>query len=475
MQRSDRRSRWSVLTLLGCVLFVEAAWGAETSPRPNIVYLLADDLGWADVGFHGGKIRTPNIDKLAASGTRLEQYYVQSLCSPTRAALLTGRYPFRLGLQVGVIFPWVQYGLPLEEVTLPQRLRESGYQTAIVGKWHLGHFRPEYLPTRRGFDQQYGLYNGMIDYNTHLRDGGLDWHRNDRGVTEEGYSTHLITREAIRVLKERDPAKPVFLYVPFNAVHAPYQVPESYAASYADLPESRRDYAGMVASLDEAVGKIVATIDELGLRDNTLIVFHSDNGGPSPGTVTDNGPLRSGKATLYEGGVRVPALASWPGKIPAGATVSEPIHVTDWYPTLLALAGTEPPEGRVVDGKDIWPVVAQGARTTRQAIVLNANPNAGAIRVGDWKLVINGAREHGSIARVFTGGEPGKVEVAEEVVELFNIPNDPYEKVNLAEKEPDRVRALRQQLESLASQSIPPGVTPRPEGYKAPKVWGEAD
>ncbi len=179
---------WLVLLICGCALS-----GAAQAPRPNIVYLLADDLGYADVGFNGGKeIKTPNIDKLAASGARLDQFYVQPLCSPTRAALMTGRYPMRYGLQVGVVRPWADYGLPLDERTLPQALKEAGYVTAIIGKWHLGHVEPAYLPTRRGFDVQYGHYNGALDYFTHQRDGGHDWHRNDKASYDEGYSTHLI-------------------------------------------------------------------------------------------------------------------------------------------------------------------------------------------------------------------------------------------------------------------------------------------
>src|SRR3954454_19848883 len=184
-----------MLIMMMLAIAVTTAHAAD-APRPNIVYILADDMGWADVSFHGPDIKTPNIDKIAASGVRLEQFYVQSVCSPTRAALLTGRYPMRLGLQEGVIRPWGQYGLPLEERTLPQALKEVGYETAICGKWHLGHFRPEYLPTRRGFDHQYGHYNGALDYFTHMRDSGFDWHRDDKECRDEGYSTHLNAKEA---------------------------------------------------------------------------------------------------------------------------------------------------------------------------------------------------------------------------------------------------------------------------------------
>src|SRR5205823_3781658 len=267
----------------GCIVALLVAGEATAAaPRPNIVFLLADDLGSHDVGWRGGEIKTPHLDKLARSGARLEQFYVQPVCSPTRAALMTGRYPLRHGLQVGVVRPWAQYGLPLEERTLPEALRDAGYETAICGKWHLGHFRPEYLPTRRGFDHQYGHYNGALDYFTPVRDGGFDWHRDDTECRDEGYTTHLLAKEALRLIRGRDKAKPLFLYVPFNAVHAPHQVPESYKAPYASLPEPRRTYAGMVAAMDEAIGQIAAALDETGIRKDTLIVFASDNGGPAP-------------------------------------------------------------------------------------------------------------------------------------------------------------------------------------------------
>src|SRR6476661_2854607 len=224
---------------------------AADAPRPNVVFILADDLGREDCGFMGGKeIKTPHIDKLAKAGAILDAFYVQPVCSPTRAAFMTGRYPMRHGLQVGVVRPWAQYGLPLDERTLPQALKEAGYETAICGKWHLGHFQPAYLPTRRGFDHQYGHYNGALDYFTHIRDGGLDWHRDDRALREEGYTTHLVAREACRLVAEHDAKKPLFLYVPFNAVHAPHQVPAKYKEPYASLKEPRRTYAGMVAAMD---------------------------------------------------------------------------------------------------------------------------------------------------------------------------------------------------------------------------------
>lgn len=455
-----------------------------SAPRPHIVFILADDLGWGDVGFHGSEIKTPHLDKLAAGGARLEQFYVQPVCSPTRAGLLTGRYPIRHGLQVGVVRPWARYGLPLEERTLPQALKEAGYTTAIVGKWHLGHCEPAYLPTRRGFDHQYGHYNGALDYFTHVRDGGFDWHRDDRVCRDEGYSTFLIAREAARLIAAQDPARPLFLYVAFNAVHGPLQVPESYKAPYAHLAEPRRTYAGMLAAMDEAVGTIVAALDQRGWRRDTLIIFCSDNGGPNPGRVTSNGPLRAGKGTLYEGGTRVAAFATWEGRIKAGSVVNEPLHIVDWYPTLLKLAGVSHESKLPLDGKDAWPTIAEGKPSPHGDILLNVTPRNGAIRMGDWKLVLNGrvnlgdgeaVDEPAGAGVVRAAGQGRRAAATNDVVELFNLAQDPGEKNNLAAVRPDKVRELRARLDRYAAEAVPPKATPAPRDYKAPKVWGEKD
>jgi arylsulfatase A-like enzyme len=454
------------LTALAVLLSARPAAAAE---RPNIVFILADDLGWEDVGWHGGQIKTPHLDRLAAAGARLEQFYVLPVCSPTRAALLTGRYPMRHGLQVGVVRPWAQYGLPLEERTLAQALREAGYVTAICGKWHLGHVRPEYLPTRRGFDHQYGHYNGAIDYFTHVRDGGFDWHRDDKVSRDEGYSTFLIARESVRLIGQHGGKKPLFLYVAFNAVHAPHQVPEEYTKPYAHLKEPRRTYAGMLAAMDEAVGQIVAALDAKGLRKNTLILFASDNGGPAPGRVTSNGRLRAGKGTLYEGGVRVPAFATWEGRIKPGTVVNEPLHIVDWYPTLLKLAGAPLEQKLPLDGQDIWPTISAGRPSPHADILINATPNRGAIRAGPWKLVINGHRDDGA-----DGAKPKKP-AGPTTVELFNLAEDPYEQNDLSARHPERVKELRARYEAYAKQAAPPKSHPRPADFKPPKVWGERD
>jgi arylsulfatase A-like enzyme len=459
----------TVLSLLMLTLLLTITAQGQSANRPNIVFILADDLGYADVGFNGGKeIKTPNLDRLAAAGARLEQFYVQPVCSPTRAALMTGRYPMRHGLQVGVVRPWAQYGLPLDERTLPQALKEAGYATAITGKWHLGHFQPEYLPTRRGFDFQYGHYNGALDYFTHERDGGHDWHRNDRANHDKGYSTHLLAREAVRFINDsgRASQKPFFLYVPFNAVHSPHQVPEKYLAAYAHLKEPRRTYAGMLAAMDEGIGQILAALDEKGLRKNTLVIFSSDNGGPAPGRVTDNGPLRAGKGTLYEGGVRVAACVAWEGQIKAGSVVNAPLHIVDWYPTLLKLAGANLKQKLPLDGLDAWGALAQGKASPHAEILLNATPRTGALRVGDWKLVLNGKVDAGE-------GDGAQETLVSTSVELFNLAHDPYEKHNLAAQQMDKVKELRARYDKLAAQAVPPKVKPRSADFKSPKVWGE--
>ncbi|MFO0809122.1 MAG: arylsulfatase [Gemmataceae bacterium] len=454
---------------------------AADAPKPHIVFLLSDDQGWADVGWHGGEIKTPSLDKLAAAGARLEQFYVQPVCSPTRAAFMTGRYPMRHGLQTGVVRPWAQYGLPLDERTLPQALKDAGYETAIVGKWHLGHFRPEYLPTCRGFDHQYGHYNGALDYFTHVRDGGFDWHRDDKVCRDEGSSTHLLATEACRLIRERDKAKPLFLYVPFNAVHAPHQVPDKYMEPYAHLTGERKKYAGMVAAMDEAIGQIVAALDAAGMTKDTLIAFSSDNGGPAPGRVTSNGPLRAAKATVYEGGVRVPAFATWPGKIAPGV-VNAPLHMVDWYPTLLTLAGAKLEQPLPLDGRDAWPAIAGGKPSPHDAILINAAPNSGAIRMGEWKLILNGGRAgedpdgEGTAQPKAKAKAKAKIKAdGSETVELFDLAVDPNEKTNLAVKHPEKVAELRARYDSFAKQAVPPKARPKAADFQTPKVWGEKD
>lgn len=454
--------------LAGLALLAPRTPAADPPAQPNVVVILADDLGRADCGFMGGtQIKTPHIDKLAKAGAVLDAFYVQPVCSPTRAAFLTGRYPMRHGLQVGVVRPWAQYGLPLEERTIAQGLKEAGYATAVVGKWHLGHFAPEYLPTRRGFDFQYGHYNGALDYFTHVRDGGFDWHKNDAVCRDEGYSTTLIGEAAAKFVTDTAGKKPFFLYVPFNAVHTPLQAPEEYQKPYANLTAQRKKYAGMLAAMDESVGTIVAAVEKAGVRKDTLFLFSSDNGGPSPGTVTDNGKYRAGKGTLYEGGVRVAAFATWDGHIKAGDTVTEPMHIVDWYPTLMKLCGAKTEQKLPLDGLDVWPTMTAGKPSPHDAILLNTTPATGAVRVGDWKLVAKNGNDNPD------GGTPKKAGKAS--VELFDLKADPYEKTNLAAEKPEKLAELQAKLAAFAKQAVPPKSAPKAKGFVSPKVWGEKD
>jgi arylsulfatase A-like enzyme len=289
---------------------------AHASDRPsNILYIVADDLGWKDVGFHGSDIKTPNLDALAAKGAKLEQFYAQPMCTPTRAAIITGRYPMRYGLQTAVIPQGHTYGLAVDEWLLPQALKDAGYQTAIIGKWHLGHADRKFWPLQRGFDYQDGPLIGEIDYFSHKVDGKVDWYRNNEVVEEEGYSTTLLGNDAVRLIQEHDPNLPLFLYLAFNAVHTPFQAPQNYLDQYKNIEDpSRRAYAASATAMDEQIGRVVAVLEQKKMLDNTLIFFQSDNGGTRDplfaGAITDmskvvlpadNGAYRDGKGSLYEG------------------------------------------------------------------------------------------------------------------------------------------------------------------------------
>lgn len=457
-----------------CAVGATAAPAAETAPRkPNLLLIVADDLGSADVGFRGAKvIQTPNLDGLARGGAVLDQFYVQPVCSPTRACLMTGRFATRTGIYT-IVRPGEKRGLPLEERTLAQALRDAGYFTAITGKWHLGEFEAAYRPTQRGFDRQYGHYFGMIDYFKHTRDGRSDWHRDDKPIQEEGYSTHLITNEAVKIVKEKPADKPLFLVVTYNGVHTPLQVPESYREPYTSLAGDRRTIAGMVSAVDEGVGKIVAALRESGELENTYIVFTSDNGGPAPGRLSDNGSLRAGKGTLYEGGVRACAFIRGPGVEP-GTLVKEPLHAVDLYPTLIGLGGGElgakqkfPIDGIdarsiLVRGKDFHSKEAANETPSRkELLLLGTRPGAAALRVGDWKLIRHTA---GDDAEGAEGNEKPaaaaparrrKAVAATLSTELYDLAADPSEKNDLAAENPEKVKELSARLDALLQGQAP--------------------
>jgi arylsulfatase A-like enzyme len=427
--------------------------------RPHIVVILADDLGNADLGYRGSPIHTPHLDALAAGGVRLEAFYGQPVCTPARAALMTGRYPMRHGLQTLVIFPSHTYGLPTDERTLPEALREAGYRTAMVGKWHLGHADEKYWPQNRGFDHFYGNVMGEVDYFTHERGGVIDWQRNGTFLKEEGYYTDLIGNEAVSLIEGHDPQQPLFLYMASLAPHAPYQAPQEAMETYRDLfPDPlHRAYAAMITRLDEQVGRVVAALEAKGMRENTLILFSSDNGGATSGLFAtgarseeerkksggvalgekppaSNGALRGGKGSLHEGGVRVPTIVNWPARLQP-AVVHEPLHMVNVMPTLLALAGGGGSPDHPFDGRDMTATLVEGAPSPNGEILIQVEAIRGALRRGKWKLV--------KLATL-----PGRTE-------LFDLEADPGETTNLAEAHPELVKELEESLLGYARQMKP--------------------
>lgn len=438
---------------LAMVALAATASAADAPPsrrQPNIVHIVADDLGWKDVGFNGATdIKTPNLDALAAGGAVLEQFYVQPMCTPTRAALLTGRYPFRYGLQTAVIPSVSAYGLDTTEWLMPQCLKEAGYSTAIIGKWHLGHADKKWWPKQRGFDYQYGAMIGELDYFTHEEHGVLDWYRNNEPVREEGYTTQLIGNDAVALIEKHDTSSPLYLYLAFNAPHTPYQAPQEYIDRFKHIEDpTRRTYAAMVSCLDDQVGRVVAALDAKGMRDNTLILFHSDNGGTKnpmfAGVMADmskvkipcdNGPYRDGKGSLFEGATRVCAIANWPGHIKPGS-VDGVMHAVDLYPTLAALAGASTAKCKPLDGVSVWDTIAEGKPSPRTEFVYNIEPFRAALRQGDWKLIWRTTLPTS--------------------VDLYDLSKDPSEQNNLATSHPERVAAMQQRLDALAKEAVKP-------------------
>jgi arylsulfatase A-like enzyme len=363
---------------------------------------------------------------------------------------MTGRYPFRYGLQTAVIPASHTYGLPTEEWLLPQALKEAGYYTAIIGKWHLGHADAKYWPRQRGFDYQYGPLIGEIDYFTHKEHETTDWYRDNKVVNEEGYTTTLLGNDAVSLINSHDPATPLYLYLTFNAPHTPYQAPQEYLNQYQNIADpNRRAYAGSITAMDDQIGRVLKALDKRKMRENTIIIFQSDNGGTRnamfTGTMTnmagvvipcDNGPYREGKGTLYEGGTRVIALVNWPGHVKAGVSVDEMIHVVDMYPTLVALAGASTAKAKPLDGLNVWPTLSEGKPSPRTEIIYNVEPFRAGVRQGDWKL----------IWRVLLPSN----------VELYNIGQDPSEKNNVAAQNPEIVAELERRANELAAVMAKP-------------------
>jgi len=454
----------------------------HTQP-PNIIVMLADDLGYNDVSWHNPAVLTPNLAKLASEGVTLEQHYTQPICSPTRGALLTGKYPIHNGLHNGVIEPLTPSGLDLSLTTLPEELHRANYSTHIVGKWHLGLCNKKYWPTNRGFDHHYGFLIGGQSYFTHERGGGYDW-RDDEEVafSDNGtYSTTLIQDRAVDIISKHDTSKPLFMYLPFQAVHGPLEVPDVYQDMYSYIDdEERRMYLGMVTAMDDAVGNITEALKSSNLYDNSVILWFSDNGGPianwPPGHVTaygaSNWPLRGSKYTMWEGGSRVPAFIHSPSYLPPRVSTNW-MHVTDWFPTILSMAGLSPSSSDL-DGLDQWaPLQDASLSSPRTEMIYNifypnwdrpqiGRPPIAAIRVGDWKYIHRTVGYAGWEEAPETGTNKTQGGPSENIMSvLFNIANDPEEKENLYDIETEVVDNLKARLEEYIAEL--------PEGFYPPK------
>ena len=351
--------RAGLLALLAIGTLSVAPSAGAAGSRPNLIIMLADDLGWADVGYHGSDIETPSIDRLASEGMRLERFYSNPICTPTRASLMTGRDALRMGVGYFPILAWSNKAVSPEEHFMPQTFRAGGYQTGMVGKWHLGHTLEQHTPNARGFDDFFGHLHTQVYYYTHQTSGGHDLQHNGKSVRRDGsYLTDVHGEEAVRFIKQRDKDRPFFLYVPFLAPHSPMEAPEELIAKYSSRPlvampathplksaypeqalqQVQAVYAAMVDSMDQAIGRILATLDEEGIAEETIVLFFSDNGGSNIfGGV--NLPLRGEKMTVFEGGLRVPAVIRWPERILPGSESHQILSVMDVYPTLASARG----------------------------------------------------------------------------------------------------------------------------------------
>ncbi|XP_070537671.1 arylsulfatase B-like [Ptychodera flava] len=461
-------------------------WASSPLP-PHIVFILADDLGWNDVGYHGSVIKTPAIDNLAREGVRLENYYVQPVCSPTRSQLLTGRYQIHTGLQHSIIWMSTPLCLPSDEVIIAQKLKEAGYSTHLIGKWHVGHYMSHCLPHKRGFDSFFGFYQAGSDYYFHNSTNGVytgwDLRRDDLLVADEyfgKYSTTMYTQEAIDLISKHDRDKPMFLLFSHQAVHVPLQVPASYSNAYLDLIEDpkRRVYAGMVSSLDLSVDDVVCALKSAGMWDNTVLIFSSDNGG-STAEGGNNWPLRGGKASLHEGGIRAVSFVNSP-LLPInvkGSINKELIHVTDWFPTLVHLAKGNFNGVKPLDGINQWQTISEGKPSPRYEILHNIDPlsfrprargdewlgnpyfditTQAAIRIGDWKLLTGKPGNGKWIPPPESGMEIiENTSLRDELVQLYNIRHDPSEMTDLARSRPDIVSQLLYRLSLYNATAVP--------------------
>jgi arylsulfatase B len=499
---SIRRQSRVQLTLAALVLLVGpimlaasivlAAPTLAAQERPNVVVIVADDLGWSDVGFHGNtEIKTPSLDRLAAQGVQLDRFYTTPICSPTRAALMTGRDPMRLGVAYGVIMAWHTTGIHPAETFMPELFRDAGYQTAMIGKWHLGHAQQTYHPNERGFEHFYGhLHTEVGFFPPFANQGGKDFQRNGVSIDDKGYESFLLAAEARRYLRERDRGKPFFMYLPFIAPHTPLDAPQDLKDKYADMedtrdparskqtdqtrlisklmgqPSARPMYAAVVDGMDQAIGTVLDTLDEEGLADNTIVLFFSDNGGAAYATGgADNVPLRGGKGETFEGGIRVVSVMRWPDQLKAGTKMTSIMSAMDVLPTLTAAAGIEPTTNFALDGRNMLSAIRDGSTIPRQDYLFFASetPIKGHYNLtafnDEWKLVQE--MVHGL----------NSVDISNY---LFRIKDDPNEYNNLAGEYPGVVAELSREIHHWRSLYPVAGTRAElvpPPGWRAPRDW----
>ncbi len=449
----------------GACLAVLPSCSANADKNPNIVFIVADDLGWKDVGYHGSEVATPNIDNLCERGIEMNRFYTAPVSSPTRAGLMTGRYPSRFGIRETVIPPWREYGLDETEETIADMLGDAGYKhRAMIGKWHLGHGRKAYYPLNRGFTHFYGLLNGAFDYFTHERDGELDWHNDWESCYDEGYATDLIAAEAVRCIDEYKSKKnPFFLYVAFNAPHSPYQAPEDEIASLIDLEEYAKlspaeqkawTYRAMITRLDKGVGQIMKELEKQGILENTLVLFMSDNGGvPGAFAGRRNAPLRGNKFLEWDGGVRVPAILYWKGHFLEGVRLDQLAGFVDMAPTVAALVGAGDPP-RPYDGVNLLPVLTGESKPFARDIYLGC----GAAVSESYKMVLKDGSKAMNLKADY----------------LVYYPEDAYESKNVIdqhEAEAQRLRAYINEHDAIVPSQKELPYDYGQKGFKAPKEW----
>lgn len=480
-----------MLLLLTLLLTLLLSAASANAAKPNVIVIVADDLGWGDVGFHGGDIDTPALDRLASEGVELHRFYTTPICSPTRAALMTARDPIKLGIAYGVISPWDNNGVHLEEHFMPESFLAAGYQTAMVGKWHLGHAQMSYHPNQRGFEHFYGhLHTEVGFYPPFANFGGRDFQRNGVSIDDQGYETFLLADEVSRYIKQRDRDKPFFVYMPFIAPHTPLDAPQQLQEKYADIntelaparteqtdmtraraqqmgtPSARPMYAAVVDGMDQAIMQVLNTLDEEQIVEQTLVFFMSDNGGAAYAYGgADNAPLRGGKSEVYEGGIRVVSLLRWPGVVPAGSRFDSIMTVMDLFPTLAEAASVPVAATKPLDGRSLWQSIVTQQRAPRQELIFFASetPIYGEFNLtafnDDWKLV----------QRVIQ--DPLQVSVSNQ---LFAIGDDPYEYHDLAEQHPQVVTRLAEEIATWRAQYPINGTRSRlapPPGWRAPLDW----